>query len=773
MGADCCATPEALPGAEHPHNMQNGASLLSNGSHNSHPSKGKQASVVAKPHKAYVQKREPYYHKRVELFEQYYQREVDRVAEAKQAASPIKVTLPDGAVQQGVAGVTTPMDVAKTLPKSVVKKAVVAKVKAASADDAITWDLLRPLETDCSLELCTFDDKTGKDTFWHSSSHILGQALELEFGVDLTIGPSIEEGFYYDCYLEDGRTLTDADKAAIEKRMQQVVKESQSFQRVVVTRDEALAMFQENKFKVEIISGLPQTATISLYRCGPMVDLCHGPHLPNTGYLKTQAVNNLSRAFWRADVNKDPLQRVYGITFPDKESMKDYQHRMEEAKKRDHRLLGTQQELFFFDRMSPGSCFFLPNGARVYNTLVEFIREVYWDYEYEEVVTPNIYNFDLWKTSGHAEHYKQNMFSFDIEKQEFGLKPMNCPGHCVMFASRARSYRELPLRLADFGVLHRNEYSGALQGLTRVRRFQQDDAHVFCRPDQIKPELHRFLQMLKMVYDTFGLHYKMALSTRPQEKLGDDAMWDQAEGALQGALDETGLDWEMNPGDGAFYGPKIDITVYDALMRKFQCATMQLDFQLPIRFNLQYQTETGHERPVMLHRAILGSVERMFAILTEHYAAKWPFWLSPRQVMVVPISEASLEYAQQVRLQLRKAKLHVDVDATDRKMQKKVREAQLAQYNYILVVGEQEMKEQTVNVRTRDMETHGMHSLKDLTAKLLEEHSSRSLVSAFKKSSGLHAHVGQPANQEPVAAAAVSAEAEQSDNHQLDKARVN
>ena len=347
-------------------------------------------------------------------------------------------------------------------------------------------------------------------------------------------------------------------------------------------------------------------------------------------------------------------------------------------------------------------------------------------------MTPNIYNFDLWKTSGHAAHYKENMFGFNVEKEEFGLKPMNCPGHCVMFGNRKRSFRELPMRLADFGVLHRNEFSGALHGLTRVRRFQQDDAHIFCRPDQMEYELSQFLKLLDEVYGVFGLTYEMKLSTRPEGYLGEIEIWNQAEDALTKALNETGKEWKLNPGDGAFYGPKIDITVFDALKRRFQCATVQLDFQLPIRFNLSYVTENNEPaRPIIIHRAILGSVERMFAILTEHYAGKWPFWMSPRQVMIVPISETSREYAHGVRLALHREGFHAQVDETDRKMQKKVREAQLEQWNYILVVGEGEKTNGTVNVRTRDNVVHGEHKLEALLEVLTEERRVKSLTCMF------------------------------------------
>eukprot|EP01025_Chloroclados_australasicus_P039895 TRINITY_DN4154_c0_g1_i3.p1 TRINITY_DN4154_c0_g1~~TRINITY_DN4154_c0_g1_i3.p1 ORF type:complete len:731 (+),score=93.00 TRINITY_DN4154_c0_g1_i3:222-2414(+) len=681
---------------------------------------------VVKTHVDYLSERKPYYERRIQLFEQYFQREVDKVNEAKEKGQDINVILPDGKEVKGIKGVTTPFEIAESISKSLAKKVVIAQV------DGVDWDMFRPMEGDCSLKLFGFETPEGREAYWHSSAHVLGQALELEFGVDLTIGPALEEGFYYDCYMGE-RTLGEHDKPQLAKRMEAIAKEAQPFQRIVVSRDEALSMFQENKFKLEIIGALPEDATISVYRCGPMVDLCHGPHLPNTSLLKAMAVNSVSRAFWRGDVNREPLMRVYGITFPDKKLLKEYQVRIEEAKKRDHRLLGTKYELFFFHPLSPGSCFFLPHGARVYQSMVKFMREKYWEYDYEEVLSPNIYNFDLWKTSGHAEHYKQNMFCFDIEKQQYGLKPMNCPGHCLMFANRTRSYRELPLRLADFGVLHRNEYSGALHGLTRVRRFQQDDAHIFCRPDQVMQEVSSFLKMLSEVYGIFGLEYTLALSTRPEGYLGELELWNKAEESLQEALKVSGKDYKLDPGEGAFYGPKIDITVFDALGRKFQCATVQLDFQLPIRFGLEYMTEEqGIQRPVIVHRAILGSVERMFAILTEHFAGKWPLWLSPRQVMIVPISESSFEYGRKVRQQLKSHQFFVDIDVRDFKMQKKVREAQIHQYNYILVVGEQEREEGCVNVRTRDNVVHGKHDLKSLIDTLLKERDSRSLGSMFK-----------------------------------------
>jgi len=504
-------------------------------------------------------------------------------------------------------------------------------------------------------------------------------------------------------------------------------------------------MFMENKFKVELITNLPADAIISCYRCGPMVDLCTGPHIPNTGYLKALTVSATSRAHWRADVTKDPLVRVYAVSFPDKKDLKDYQYRMEEAKKRDHRKLGIENELFFFHPLSPGSAFFNPHGARIYNAMMQYLREKYWEHEYEEVMTPNAFNLDLWRTSGHADHYKENMFLLDVEGQEWGLKPMNCPAHCLMFDQRSRSYKELPLRLADFGTLHRNEYSGALSGLTRVRRFQQDDAHIFCTPEQIQGEVSGFLSLMAEVYGVLGLEYELRLSTRPEGFLGEIEVWNAAEKALADALNSSGRPWEENPGDGAFYGPKIDITVFDALRRRFQCATVQLDFQQPIRFGLTYVTPANTlATPVIVHRAVYGSMERMIAILTEHFAGKFPLWMSPRQVMVIPISEKSREYAWDVQRAVRKAGFFAEVDARDGKMQKKVRDAQLAHWNYILVVGEEEAKNTTVNVRTRDNVVHGEHTLTNLLRVLQLEKAERSLVCQFEKEEAQANATGAP-----------------------------
>ncbi|CAA6672500.1 unnamed protein product [Spirodela intermedia] len=595
--------------------------------------------------------------KRVRMFEEIQVQQA--AARERVGGEVVKVTLPDGTVKEGEKFISSPMDIAREISPGLAASALIAQV------NGTLWDMSRPLEDDCELTIFKFDSKEGRDTFWHSSAHILGQ------------------GFYYDAFYDD-LTLNEEHFNHIQAQAQKAVAEKQPFERIEVTRDQALEMFAENKFKVELINELPDDKTITVYRCGPLVDLCRGPHIPNTSFVKAFRCLKASSSYWRGKAERESLQRVYGISFPDPKRLKEYINQIEEAKKYDHRILGLNQELFFFHPLSPGSCFFLPHGARIYNKLMEFIRAQYRERGYQEVLTPNMYNMQLWETSGHAANYKENMFTFEIEKQEFGLKPMNCPGHCLMFQHRVRSYRELPLRLADFGVLHRNELSGALTGLTRVRRFQQDDAHIFCRESQIKDEVRGVLEFISHAYGIFGFTFELELSTRPEKHLGEIETWDMAESALSEALTEFGRPWQINEGDGAFYGPKIDISVFDALKRKFQCATLQLDFQLPIRFDLTYsgEDEAKRDRPVMIHRAILGSVERMFAILLEHYKGKWPFGL--------------------VRDQLHAAGYYADADITDRKLEKKVREAQLAQYNFILVVGEKEASSGQVSVRVRD-----------------------------------------------------------------------
>ncbi|KAJ8285349.1 hypothetical protein GJAV_G00025830 [Gymnothorax javanicus] len=629
-------------------------------------------------------------------------------------SKPIKITLPDGKVVDGESWRTTPYQVASGISQGLADNTVISKVNNE------VWDLDRPLEEDCSLQLLKFDDEEAQAVYWHSSAHILGEAMERVYGGCLCYGPPIENGFYYDMFLES-EGVSSHDFPALESLCKKIIKEKQPFERLEIKKETLLEMFKYNKFKCRILNEKVKTPTTTVYRCGPLIDLCRGPHVRHTGKIKALKVHKNSSTYWEGKADMESLQRIYGISFPDPKMLKEWEKVQEEAKNRDHRKLGREQDLYFFHDLSPGSCFFLPKGAYIYNSLVQFIRSEYRKRGFQEVVTPNIYNSKLWQTSGHWQHYSENMFSFEVEKEIFALKPMNCPGHCLMFDHRPRSWRELPLRMADFGVLHRNELSGALTGLTRVRRFQQDDAHIFCTMEQIEEEIKGCLDFLRTVYDVFGFTFKLNLSTRPEKFLGEPEVWDKAEKQLENSLNEFGEKWVLNPGDGAFYGPKIDIQIKDAIGRYHQCATIQLDFQLPIRFNLTYVSQDGDDkrRPVIIHRAILGSVERMIAILTENYGGKWPLWLSPRQVMVVPVGPTCDEYAQQVQQEFHSHGLMSDVDLDPScTLNKKIRNAQLAQYNFILVVGEKEKSSETVNVRTRDNKVHGERSVKDCLERL-------------------------------------------------------
>lgn len=628
---------------------------------------------------------------------------------------PLKIVLKDGSIKEAISWETTPMDIARAISKSLGDRLCIAKVNGQ------LWDLDRPFEgsenEELSLQLCDFDTEEGKKVFWHSSAHVLGEACECNMGAHICLGPPTEDGFFYEFSTGDSmkkqeeredKTISQADFPALEGVAKAVIKEKQKFERLVMSKEDLLKMFHYSKYKTYLVQNkIPDGGASTVYRCGKLIDLCVGPHIPHTGRIKAFKLLKNSSCYFLGESDNDSLQRVYGVSFPDKKLMDAHLKFLEEAAMRDHRRIGREQELFHFHEMSPGSCFWLPHGTRIYNTLVDLMRTEYRKRGYEEVITPNMYNSKLWETSGHWANYKENMFSFEVEKETYGLKPMNCPGHCLMFKSRERSYRELPWRVADFGVIHRNEFSGALSGLTRVRRFQQDDAHIFCRQDQIESEIANIFKFLEFVYGVFGFEFKMELSTRPEKYVGELETWNSAEAKLQSALESWGGKWEINPGDGAFYGPKIDIMISDALRRWHQCATIQLDFQLPNRFELEFKgkdNETdSYERPVMIHRAILGSVERMTAILTEHFAGKWPFWLSPRQVLVVPVGVKYQDYAQEVRDKLHDAGFYADVDLSGNTLQKKVRNGQMLKYNFIFIVGEQEMVENSVNIRNRDI----------------------------------------------------------------------
>ncbi|XP_053437920.1 threonine--tRNA ligase 2, cytoplasmic isoform X2 [Nycticebus coucang] len=635
----------------------------------------------------------------------------------------ITVRLDGGKTVEGEVWKTTPYQVAAEISQDLAESTVIARVNGE------LWDLDRPLEGDSTLELLTFDNKEAQAVYWHSSAHILGEAMELYYGGHLCYGPPIENGFYYDMFMED-RAVSSTELSALENICKDIIKEKQAFERLEVSKEILLEMFKYNKFKCRILNEKVNTASTTVYRCGPLIDLCKGPHVRHTGKIKTIKIFKNSSTYWEGDPEMETLQRVYGISFPDNRMMKVWEKLQEEAMNRDHRKIGKEQELFFFHDLSPGSCFFLPRGAFIYNTLMDFIREEYHKRNFTEVLSPNVYNSKLWEASGHWQHYSENMFAFEIEKDTFALKPMNCPGHCLMFAHRPRSWREMPIRFADFGVLHRSELSGTLSGLTRVRRFQQDDAHIFCTVEQIEEEIKGCLQFLQYVYSTFGCFFQLNLSTRPENFLGEIEMWDKAEKQLKNSLMEFGEPWKMNPGDGSFYGPKIDIKIKDAIGRYHQCATIQLDFQLPIRFNLTYVSKDGDDkkRPVIIHRAILGSVERMIAILSENYGGKWPFWLSPRQVMVIPVGPTCEEYALQVSTEFFEEGFMADVDLDHScTLNKKIRNAQLAQYNFVLVVGEKEKINNAVNVRTRDNKIHGEISVISAIDKLKNLKKSRTL----------------------------------------------
>ncbi|XP_015238458.1 PREDICTED: probable threonine--tRNA ligase 2, cytoplasmic [Cyprinodon variegatus] len=657
----------------------------------------------------------PYVPERLSLYEEL-KKESDALLAKKAAGSKaIIVELSDGRKVPGKSWVTTPYQLACDISQGLADNAVISRVNGE------LWDLDRPLEQDCSLEILRFDNDDAQAVYWHSSAHILGEAMERFYGGCLCYGPPIENGFYYDMFLDGQRSVSSTEFGDLEALCKAVVKEKQPFERLEISKETLLKMFKYNKFKCRILNEKVTTPTTTVYRCGPLIDLCRGPHVRHTGKIKALKIYKNSSTYWEGRSDMETLQRIYGISFPDSKMLKEWERFQEEAKNRDHRKIGKDQELFFFHDLSPGSCFFMPRGAYIYNTLTEFIRDEYWRRGFQEVASPNIYNSKLWETSGHWQHYSENMFSFPVEEDIFALKPMNCPGHCLMFSHRPRSWRELPLRLADFGVLHRNELSGTLTGLTRVRRFQQDDAHIFCMMDQIESEMKGCLDFLRCVYDVFGFSFQLHLSTRPEKYLGDIAVWDQAEKQLENSLNEFGEPWKLNPGDGAFYGPKIDIKIKDAIGRYHQCATIQLDFQLPIRFNLTFMGKDGDDkaRPVIIHRAILGSVERMIAILTENYAGKWPLWLSPRQVMLVPVNPSCEDYANKVSKQFTEAGFMADADLDSScLLNKKIRNAQLAQYNFILVVGEKEKMTNSVNVRTRDNKVHGELPVSEVIARL-------------------------------------------------------
>ncbi|MBI4150307.1 threonine--tRNA ligase [Candidatus Woesearchaeota archaeon] len=630
----------------------------------------------------------------------------------------VTITFPDGSKKQFDSGITA-MEIAKSIAEGLARNAFAAKV-----DDKLI-DLSTSITKSCSIRILTWKDKEGIDIFRHSSAHLLAHAVhELFPYAKPTIGPVTEEGFYYDF---DHDPFTPQDLEKIEKKMEEIASRKLPIQRMMLTEKQAVELFKDNKYKVEIIkskdTGEVGKEEITAYKQGDFLDLCRGPHIPNTSLIKAVKLTKLAGAYWRGDQKYKQLQRIYVISFPEKKFLTEHLQRLEEAEKRDHRKLGKELELFMFHEWSPGSPILLPKGTIIYNELLSFLREEYRKRGYQEVITPQLFNKALWETSGHWSHFKQDMFVFNVEEEEFSLKPMNCPSHVLIYKSQLRSYRDLPLRLADFCFLHRNELRGVLGGMTRVRKMSQDDAHVFCTPEQINAEIEKLLDFIRYVYiDVFSFTFHAKLSTRPQEFMGDSKVWDKAEKALEDSLKKTKLPYEIKKGEGAFYGPKIDFDVKDALGRDWQLATIQLDFQMPLRFGAEYEGADGKRHAVvMIHRAILGSLERFLGVMVEHYAGKFPLWLSPVHVKILTVADRHKDYAEQVCKQFFDAGLRVAIDDRSESIPKKVREAQLEQVNYILVVGDQEIKNKTVTVRTRNNEVVGEKKVDELVKALQRE----------------------------------------------------
>ena len=569
----------------------------------------------------------------------------------------------------------------------------------------------------------SFENPEYRATYWHSCSHIMAQAIKRIWPeVQLTIGPSIAEGWYYDIYAPFAFTPEDLEK--IEAEMRKICKEKLKIERFELPRAEALELMKDNPFKVELINDLPEDAAISFYKQGEFTDLCAGPHLDSTGRVKGNALKLLAcnASYWRGDASRESLQRIYGIAFPKKEELDEYVQRIEEAKKRDHRKLGRELGLFAFRDEAPGFPFYLPKGMILQNTLIEYWREVHKKWDYLEISTPQIMKRTLWETSGHWDHYKDNMYTTVIDEEDFAIKPMNCPGSILVYDLAPHSYKELPLRYGELGRVHRHELSGALHGMFRVRCFTQDDAHILLAKEQIKDEVIRIAQLFDEVYSLFGLPYKIELSTMPDDHIGTREDWEKAENALAEAITSIGKTYTINPGDGAFYGPKLDFHIQDCLGRTWQCGTIQLDYQLPGRFNLEYVTsEGGKDVPVMIHRVVFGSIERFIGIITEHFAGAFPTWLSPVQVKLLTVTDRANDYAQSVCRALDAAGVRAEVDERNEKIGKKIRETTLEKVPYMLVLGDRDIENSTVSVRTRAGEDLGAMSLDAFLAKITEE----------------------------------------------------
>ena len=628
----------------------------------------------------------------------------------------MEITLKDGksiSVEQGA----KPIDIASKLSNKLKKTALAAKV------DGELWDLMRPIEKDCELEILTFDDAEGRWTMRHTVSHVLAQAVKRLYpDTKLAIGPAIDKGFYYDFDVDKAFTAEDLPK--IEKEMAKIVSENLPLERFELPRDEAIAFMKEKNepYKVELIEDLPEGETISFYRQGDFTDLCAGAHLPSTSRVRAFKLTSTAGAYWRGSEKNKMLCRIYGTAFEKKEDLQAYLTAIEEAKKRDHRKIGRELGLFMMNEAGPGFPFFLPKGMILKNLLLDYWHELHRRNGYQEISTPIMLSRSLWETSGHWDHYKENMYTTVIDETDFAIKPMNCPGGMLVYQSEPRSYRDLPLRMGELGLVHRHEKSGQLHGLMRVRCFTQDDAHIFMTPEQIREEIKGVANLIDEVYTLFGFKYHIELSTRPEDSMGSDEDWEIATEGLRGALDDLGLEYVVNEGDGAFYGPKIDFHLEDSIGRTWQCGTIQLDMQLPLRFELEYTGADGEKhRPIMIHRVAFGSIERFIGILIEHFAGAFPLWLSPVQVKILPISDKFADYALELKSMMEEKGIRVEVDTRSEKIGYKIREARNERTPYIAVVGEKEQESGTLSVRKRGQGEQGAIPAADFIETLLQE----------------------------------------------------
>lgn len=625
------------------------------------------------------------------------------------------------------------------LPDSCSAREAAEKLHLTGPDQAVAVsingtlrDFNHPLQDGDEVVFWNFDDATGKEVFWHTSAHVLAQAiLRLWPTAKPTIGPPLEQGFYYDFA---NLNLSDQDFEKIEQEVEKVLSENHKTQRIdFKNKQEAKEAFAQNPYKCELIEGFADEP-LSAYRQGEFFDLCRGPHMASLNKIKAFKVLRTSGAYWRGDSSREMLTRIYAISFPDRKRLKEYLLMLEEAKKRDHKVIGPALDLFSFKEEAPGMPFIHPRGMIIWNRLIDFLRGHLKKAGYQEIKTPVMMSKELWERSGHWYHYKENMYTSQIEEREYAIKPMNCPGCMLFYRTALHSYKELPLRIAEIGHVHRFEASGALNGLFRVRSFHQDDAHLFMRPDQIKSEITQILELADKIYMTFGLPYKMELATRPEKSktIGSDADWENATNGLKGALDDWGHSYKINEGDGAFYGPKIDIHIRDAIGRFWQCGTVQLDMSLPEKFALEYVDSEGpHKRPVMLHRALFGSIERFFGILVEHFAGKFPFWLSPYQVTIATVADRHVPYAKQLAAKIDALNIICDIDDSNESFGKKVRNAQMLKTNYLLTVGDKEVENKTIALRTRDGVVHGEIDFSDFLAKVVKERDEKALMSPF------------------------------------------